>query len=270
MIRNGILRLDFASIGIDEVYQVSNGDEAAELLKSVAMDIAILDIRMPGKTGVELAQMLHERAMDTAVILLTGFSEFEYARDALRAGVAEYLLKPLAPAELLETVRRVKEDLEQRRSEKEKAKQFDAQPPEDDLRIQVERYFERTGADIRAVVRDLAAQHTDSTLSMASLADAHHMASGHLSRKLRQETGYSYTELINAIRLTHAYRLLLQGVRVGDVPEQTGFSDRHYFSSLFHRVFRMQPSGVRGTEEDPPGFGVVIERMTKAKESADA
>lgn len=95
LIRSGLLSLDWKSIGITEVYSVSNGTEARELLLSTDVDIVIFDIRMPGMTGLELAAMIKEHSMDTAVVLLTGFSEFEYARQALQSNVYEYLLKPI-------------------------------------------------------------------------------------------------------------------------------------------------------------------------------
>ena len=60
---------------------------------STSIDLGLFfDIRMPGFSGLELAQMVKERSMDVAVVLLSGFSEFEYARSAMRYGVYEYLL----------------------------------------------------------------------------------------------------------------------------------------------------------------------------------
>ena len=92
VIRRGLLSLDWKSIGITDVYLVANGVEAKELLLSTSIDLVIFDIRMPGFSGLELAQMVKERSMDVAVVLLSGFSEFEYARSAMRYGVYEYLL----------------------------------------------------------------------------------------------------------------------------------------------------------------------------------
>ena len=97
VIRRGLLSLDWKSIGITDVYSVANGVEAKELLLSTSIDLVIFDIRMPGFSGLELAQMVKERSMDVAVVLLSGFSEFEYARSAMRYGVYEYLLKPVSP-----------------------------------------------------------------------------------------------------------------------------------------------------------------------------
>ena len=114
VIRRGLLSLDWKSIGITDVYSVANGVEAKELLLSTSIDLVIFDIRMPGFSGLELAQMVKERSMDVAVVLLSGFSEFEYARSAMRYGVYEYLLKQVSPNELMETMHNVMHRLEQK------------------------------------------------------------------------------------------------------------------------------------------------------------
>lgn len=69
---------------------------------------------MPGLSGLELAEYVSKNNLDTAVVLLTGFSEFEYAQKALRNGVLDYMLKPLRPKDILSTVERVKETLEKK------------------------------------------------------------------------------------------------------------------------------------------------------------
>ena len=73
VIRRGLLSLDWKSIGITDVYSVANGVEAKELLLSTSIDLVIFDIRMPGFSGLELAQMVKERSMDVAVVVLSDF-----------------------------------------------------------------------------------------------------------------------------------------------------------------------------------------------------
>ena len=85
-IRRGLLSLPWNTIGIDEVFEAENGLAAMEILRSHRVDIMISDVRMPGMTGLELAEYVKEYDLDTAVILLTGFSDFEYAQQAIRSG----------------------------------------------------------------------------------------------------------------------------------------------------------------------------------------
>ena len=114
-IRRGMLSLPWSSIGIENVYEAENGLQAREMLQQKKVDIMISDIKMPGLTGLELAEYVKEYDLDTAVILLTGFSDFSYAQKAIRNEVFDYMLKPLRPRDILETVSGVMRRLEQRR-----------------------------------------------------------------------------------------------------------------------------------------------------------
>lgn len=78
----------------------SNGREAADWLKTHAADIVITDIRMPKMDGLELARFIQESCPNTMVIIISGYSEFEYAKQALRYNVSSYLLKPIDFEEL--------------------------------------------------------------------------------------------------------------------------------------------------------------------------
>ena len=81
-IRRGMLSLPWSSIGIENVYEAENGLQAREMLQQKKVDIMISDIKVPGLTGLELAEYVKEYDLDTAVILLTGFSDFSYAQKA--------------------------------------------------------------------------------------------------------------------------------------------------------------------------------------------
>lgn len=89
----------------------NNGHEAARLCVSSRPDLLITDIRMPGLGGLELVQQLHEQMPSIYVIIITGYSQFQYAHQALRYGVVDYLLKPIRADELLTALNNVKEKI---------------------------------------------------------------------------------------------------------------------------------------------------------------
>ncbi|TVY07959.1 response regulator transcription factor [Paenibacillus cremeus] len=97
----------WASIGIGRVHTAQSAYEALELLAEHPVDIVLSDIRMPGMTGLDLAERLQAGWPKTRCILLSGFAEFEYAKEAMVRGTADYLLKPVKDEELLATVERV-------------------------------------------------------------------------------------------------------------------------------------------------------------------
>jgi len=80
--------------------KAEDGARALELLIDTFVDVVVSDIRMPGMDGIELAGRLKEDYPDILTVIVSGHQEFEYAKGAIRAGVEDYLLKPLDPSEI--------------------------------------------------------------------------------------------------------------------------------------------------------------------------
>jgi len=103
--REGLLDfLDWASLGIEIVGAARDGIEGWERALELEPDLIITDIRMPGMDGLEMAKRVKGAMPDTVIIVLTGFSDFEYARKALQTQVSHYVLKPVEEAELQRAV----------------------------------------------------------------------------------------------------------------------------------------------------------------------
>lgn len=73
----------------------SSGEETLKLLENTYPDVIISDIKMGGMSGIELAGIIHDRHPHIQLILLTAYGEFEFARQAIQYGVADYILKPI-------------------------------------------------------------------------------------------------------------------------------------------------------------------------------
>ena len=105
VITKGICMLvDWAQLGIQIEACCDNGLDALHEILSRKPDLALLDISMPGRTGIEILKELHAAGAATKVIFISGFQEFSYARDALAYGAVDYLLKPIKREALLEAV----------------------------------------------------------------------------------------------------------------------------------------------------------------------
>ena len=88
---------DWSRHGIEIVGVANDGLEAFDMLLKLKPDIAILDIQMPGITGLDVIEKLKGKGLDTVFIVVSSFDSFEYARKAVHLGVEEYLLKPFLP-----------------------------------------------------------------------------------------------------------------------------------------------------------------------------
>lgn len=89
---------------LDIVGEAANGEELVSHVKKHYPDVAFVDIRMPRMGGLEAIKVCKELSPGTHWIILTGFSEFDYAKEAVRLGAASYLLKPVSPEELQEVL----------------------------------------------------------------------------------------------------------------------------------------------------------------------
>lgn len=112
-IRKGLrMKVDWKDEGFEIVQEASNGQEALALLQTTEVDVVLTDIRMPKMDGIELAKRCNEEFPHIKVIVLSGYSEFEYVRSTMKEGVKDYLLKPVAPDELVEVLRKVRKEIE--------------------------------------------------------------------------------------------------------------------------------------------------------------
>lgn len=267
-IRRGLLSLDWRSIGVTKVHSADTGEQAREILCSQPVDIAILDIRMPGVSGLELAETIEERALDTRVVLLTGFSEFSYAQRAIHAGVDEYLLKPFGPKEILSVIAKLVHEVEQTR-EQQRILTAAGWGEESylDVPSQVGGFFSNAKGVVNDILMDIANGYAG-PISISELADRYHFTENYLSKKLRQETGYSFTDILLALRLMSAARHLVDGDKVADAATASGFNDQHYFAQVFRRVFKVSPSDWRQQNPDAVlHFHEVLDKVVAEKNS---
>ena len=126
IIRTGMKKLyNWEESGFVIAGEAENGRDALPLIESLSPDLVITDLKMPFCDGITLAEKIKEILPLTKVIILTGYDEFDYAKQAIRAGVFDFLLKPISPKELDETLARLKQELKERNIpypfEKEKA-----------------------------------------------------------------------------------------------------------------------------------------------------
>ncbi len=101
VIRDGLTRtMQWDKMGISVVGAAKDGIEALELCEIWHPHIVLTDVRMPKMNGLELMKQMKEKMPDIKVVILSGHSEFSYAREALKYGAVDYLIKPVVAEEL--------------------------------------------------------------------------------------------------------------------------------------------------------------------------
>ena len=110
-IREGLAKWSWDAVGIEVAGCCSHGLEALQFVEERPVDIVVTDIRMPFMDGIELMTALNARYPFIRVVILSGYSDFEYAQKALKFGAIDYLLKPLQFQTLHDTFAKAMERL---------------------------------------------------------------------------------------------------------------------------------------------------------------
>ncbi|MBN2982118.1 MULTISPECIES: helix-turn-helix domain-containing protein [Cohnella] len=118
IIRTGLAKvIKWEELGLHLLEPAASAEEALERLGRERPDILLTDIRMTGKTGLELADEARRLLPDLDIIILTGYDDFQYTQQAIRQGVNDYLLKTSRPEDIIKTVLRAKRRMEAKRDE---------------------------------------------------------------------------------------------------------------------------------------------------------
>ena len=120
VVREGIKKnVDWKSHGYEFCGEASDGELAFPMIQKLKPDIVITDIKMPFMDGLELSRLIKKELPWTEIIILSGYEEFEYAKEGIKIGIAEYLLKPISGEDLLKEVDALSVKIEEKRKERE-------------------------------------------------------------------------------------------------------------------------------------------------------
>ncbi len=120
VVREGIKNnVDWQSHGYEFCGEASDGELAFPMIQKLKPDIVITDIRMPFMDGLTLSRLIKKEMPWIEIIILSGYEEFEYAKEGIKIGIASYLLKPISGEELLKEVDIVASKIEEKRKERE-------------------------------------------------------------------------------------------------------------------------------------------------------
>ena len=112
-VRKGIIRkIDWARLGFQVVGDAGNGKDALEMIEQMEPDVVMTDIRMPYMDGLALSAWIRKKYPSMKILIFSGYDDFEYAQQAIKLKVAEYILKPVNVEELTEILNRVKDNLD--------------------------------------------------------------------------------------------------------------------------------------------------------------
>lgn len=231
-----------------------DGEEGMELIREKRPDIVITDINMPKMDGLKMIAGLKSEFPDMQLIILTGYREFEYARQAIALGVSRFLLKPSKMNELEEAVETVTGRLDQKGMPATAFLPEDTQP-DGKLPMQTEEENSEANSFIVKNALEYIRENSREKLRLADVADQVYVSQWHLSKLLNKHTGKTFSDILNGARMDRSKELLMDpALRICDVAEQVGFQDLAHFSRVFKKMEGMSAGEYRntycGAEED--------------------
>lgn len=207
------------------VIEAKNGRETISLCEKEHPDLAFVDIKMPGISGMEALETLNPRQSDTLFVILSGYGEFRYAQQALHLGVAEYLLKPCNKEELEHFLEEHFSDSLKKNPLIEKVQSLN--------KSQVTVY------QAESIIRG----RFQESIGVSDVAEELQITSNYLSSQFKRWKGISFTEFITDLRLEKARELLLvPGARVSEVSRSLGYNSSRHFAKLFMEKYSLTPS----------------------------
>ncbi|MCD8012748.1 MAG: response regulator [Lachnospiraceae bacterium] len=131
IIREGLRDIiPWQQYGYTLVGDAGDGEEALPMIREARPDVLITDIKMPFMDGLALSSLVSRELPNTKIIIISGYDEFEYARQAIRIGVEQYLLKPVTKAMLVKALNEVSEKISTEREQENYMEQFRAEVQE--------------------------------------------------------------------------------------------------------------------------------------------
>ncbi|MCI7796534.1 MAG: response regulator [Lachnospiraceae bacterium] len=226
MIREGFKRLfDWEAHDCEVVGEAADGMEALTKIDSLRPDIAIMDINIPIMNGLKVIQMSRLRHPDTAFVIVSGYDDFSYCREALRLQITDYILKPVNYEEFGACIDNLKIALFQRRTSRQDVPQE-----------------ERT---IHGITRFMQ-EHLTEEISLSVLAEEFHLNPQYISQLFKSEIGVNFLAYLTNIRMERAKKLLLgTSLSIAEVSEQSGYGDYRVFTKVFKKSEGITPSQYR-------------------------
>lgn len=220
-VREGLkLLLPWQKLGFVIAGDIENGKAALQFLRCNKVDIVITDIRMPVMSGLELIKSIHDEGLGCKAIILSGYADFDYARQAMKYGVEEYLLKPIDEKELSKAVIRIKHALRD-----------DEMPGMQTLPDNV---VER--------VKEYITENCSRNITIKEISLKLGYNPCYLGRIFYQGVGINIRDYLQRQRIEKACKLLLSsGKKNIEIAAESGFKESNRFYSTFKSVTGLTP-----------------------------
>ena len=226
IIRQGFIKLfDWQAHDCQVIGQASDGLEALSKIDELKPDIVIMDINIPIMNGLKVIELSRIKHPDTAFVIVSGYDDFSYCRQALKLKITDYILKPVNYEEFGNCIDNLKISLFESKKENKDSQQKDR------MIISITKYLQN---------------HLQEDVSLNVLAQEFHLNAQYISQLFKSEIGVGFLTYLTNIRIEHAKKLLLStDDAISDISDQCGYNDYRVFTKVFKKKEGITPSQFR-------------------------
>lgn len=226
MIREGFKRLfKWEEHDCEVVGEAADGMEALTQIDLLQPDIVIMDINIPIMNGLKVIQLSRIKHPEMAFIIVSGYDDFSYCREALRLQITDYILKPVNYDEFGTCIDNLKISMFESRTTDESAALGE------NTIIGIVRYMQ---------------EHLAEEISLNVLSEEFHLSAQYISQLFKSEIGVNFLAYLTNIRMEKAKKLLLSTTfSIAEISEKCGYGDYRVFTKVFKKTEGITPSQYR-------------------------
>lgn len=235
-IREGLEKLLLKEAGRYQVVGLAeDGKEGLDLILREKPDLVIADIRMPFMDGIEMLTAIRAAGLMTKAIVLSAYSEFAYAQQAMKLGVSEYLLKPIVVDELTQALLGIEAQLRDQKNGIIKLL-------ESVTHSQTAALYEKQAGLLVSKARKIAQQYYHEGITLNEIAEKLSVTPEYLGTQIHKELGITFGTMMRALRINKAKELLLStDMKLYEIAEAVGYQEPKYFARVFQSDIGVMP-----------------------------
>lgn len=249
IIRDGIIsHPDWMEMGVREVRAAASAKDAFEILESFQPDLIISDIQMPGMDGLTMCRKIRENYPHIQIIILTGYDEKEYLKEAIDIGVVSFVEKPLSLTVLRRAVEKARNNIRERfpvAAYEEENKEAEIKTAEDAGEGSPDNDEKNTLA-VKRAKKYIEDHYWQEDLSLKIISDQVYLTPQYLSTLFKNATGQTVGQYMSDYRIEQAKRMLSDpSYKLYQISELVGYKDANYFTRLFKKKTGITPMEYR-------------------------
>ena len=239
-----ISSISWNKLGVCISGEAADGEEALALSRNLKPDIILTDIRMPGLSGLEFLKSINEEGLSAKIIILSGYSDFDYAQKAIKLGVADYILKPVENEELIKIVKKCIRQIE---AETCKNRIIEQASSRTELAKKLSDYARNDqSAGKRNTLEKAVAfinENFHRPITLNDVAEEVMLNPSYLSNLFKETLGSTYSKYLTDLRINKAKELMNNPtMRIKEIAGQVGYDNAQYFIKVFKSVTGISPN----------------------------